>query len=185
MKYFLWFFSIFILISCNPTEESEKKHQETTKEENKSEIDSIITSKNLWSIPTDTIQVIPDFRKTAVDSLTRTIIKKRKSDDLYYCFAYKFNENTVVTIVEDEVEYISYSLFVINNYKLTGKLIVAESTTWEHGNTETKSIISNDSLITKIKVTASKDWGDYSQWKRDTIIEKYLINANGEIIEIK
>ncbi len=173
------------MISCNPTEDSGKKHQEVTEEKNKCEIDSIITSKNLWSIPTDTIQVLPDFRKTTVDSLTRTIIKKGKLDDLYYSSAFKLNQNTVLTIVEDEVEYISYSIYVINNSKLTGKLIVAESTTWEHGNTETKSIISNDSLITKIKITASKDWGDYSQWKRDTIIEKYLINTNGEIIERK
>ncbi|PIQ15765.1 MAG: hypothetical protein COW67_06525, partial [Flavobacteriales bacterium CG18_big_fil_WC_8_21_14_2_50_32_9] len=59
------------------------------------------------------------------------------------------------------------------------------NSSWEHGNKTTKSIIHNDKTIEKISFSASRDFGDYKEWEYDTLIQKYKMNSNGLIEELK
>jgi len=39
--------------------------------------------------------------------------------------------------------------------------------------------------IEKISFSASRDFGDYKEWEYDTLIQKYKMNSNGLIEELK
>jgi len=81
-----------------------------------------------------------------------------------------------VGLLDDEN---SIYIYIIEkeNCNIFGKELIARETGWEHGYTKTYSIIENDSTLRRIQQTGARDWGDYTKWKRDTIIE--LINFDG------
>lgn len=89
------------------------------------------------------------------------------------------------TYFEDETETPTIYLATIKDCELVSKITLGFNSYWEHGNKTTKSIIHNDKTIEKISFSASRDFGDYKEWKYDTAISRYKINNNGLIEKIK
>lgn len=88
--------------------------------------------------------------------------------------------------LEDEGEYLAIRAFSINkkNCEILGKELLAETTDWENGYKETFSIFRDDLIIIREKRTGTKDWGDYTKWKRDTLITKISFDQKG-IMKLK
>ena len=89
------------------------------------------------------------------------------------------------TYFDDELEAPTVYIATIKDCELISKIDVGFGSAWENGNRATKSVIHNDKTIEKISYSASRDWGDYTEWKYDTTIVRYKINDNGLIEELK
>jgi len=90
----------------------------------------------------------------------------------------------VILFFEDEGDYFGIYLYSLNkeNCEILGEELLAEKTSWEHGYKETFSILKDNFKIRRVKQTGAKDWGDYTMWKRDTIVSMITFSENGKII---
>jgi len=89
------------------------------------------------------------------------------------------------TYFVDETEAPTVYITTVKDCELISKIAVGFGSVWEHGNKTTESVINDDKTIEKISYSASRDWGDYTEWKYDTTIVRYKITENGFIEGLK
>jgi len=177
MKYMLLMLTcIYIAISCTTPVQPDRELNITCG------LDSILAATEFPYQSSDTIKIPNGFKQIETDSSIRRFVDM-PGIRLYNHSYKKTGNNHVFILIADEEESVSALLFIIRNCMLTDKITIAETSGWEHGSVNTISVISNDSVITNIRYSSSRDWGDYTQWKYDTIVTKYYIDMEGKIKE--
>lgn len=90
----------------------------------------------------------------------------------------------IIGFLEDEGEYLSIKFYTIDlvSCRILGNEIIAERSRWENGYKETLSIIEENYTLKKIEKSGSKDWGDGTKWKRDTLNSNIIFEKNGNIL---
>ena len=150
-------------------------------------IDSIIKNGDFLFSNQDSVSIISNEQLLyPLDMRVRKILKNYRYGDYYYVSSYDLLDNiSMFTYYEDETESPTVYLATIKNCELVSKIAIGFGSAWEHGNKTTKSVIHDNMTIDKISYSASRDWGDYTEWKYDTTITRYKINDNGLIEELK
>lgn len=150
-------------------------------------IDSILTNSDYLYSNQDTVTLIKREQLLyPLDMKVRKILKNHRYGNYFYVSSYNLLDNvSMFTYFEDETEAPTVYLVTIKGCELISKIAVGFGSAWEHGNKTTKSVIHNDMTIEKVSYSASRDWGDYNEWKYDTTIVSYKINYNGQIEELK
>lgn len=150
-------------------------------------IDSILSNRDFLFLNQDTVRLLQKNQLIySLDLQVRKTLKNHNYGNYYYVSTYNSNHNFLMfTYFEDETEAPTVYLATIKNCELISKITLGYHTSWEHGNKTIQSIIHKDKTIEKISYSASRDFGDYKEWKYDTLIEKYKINNNGFIEELK
>jgi len=150
-------------------------------------IDSILLNSDYLFSNQDTITLIKREQLLyPLDMRVRKILKNHRYGDYFYVSSYDLLDNvSMFTYFEDETEAPTVYIATIKDCELISKIAVGFGSSWEHGNKTIESVIHDDKTIEKISYSASKDWGDYTEWKYDTIIVRYKITENGLIEELK
>ena len=93
------------------------------------------------------------------------------------------NQFIAVGFLEDEGEYMHIYAYSINKEtcEVLGKVQLAEETVWEHGYKDASSVFQDEISLIRSKNTGARDWGDYSQWSRDTMITIIEFDGDGKI----
>ena len=88
-----------------------------------------------------------------------------------------------IGFLEEEGEYLGIHAYSISkeNCEILGKKLIAQATAWENGYKEMYSIFHDDFTIKRQNQTGAKDWGDYTTWKRDTVISILTFSEKGQI----
>jgi len=100
-------------------------------------------------------------------------------------FVVNETENYIsVGCLSDEGEYSAIFLYCVSKSDcgILGKVMLAESSAWEHGYKRTFSVIENDFSIKRMNRNGSKDWGDYTKWKKDTTTTSITFDEKGMIV---
>jgi hypothetical protein len=89
----------------------------------------------------------------------------------------------IIGFLEDEGEYVGVYIYSIDKMtcEILGRAIIAEETFWKNGYNESFAIIETDFTLKKIKRVGTKDWGDYTKWKKDATITLIKFELNGKI----
>ncbi len=78
----------------------------------------------------------------------------------------------------NEGESIELNVLVFDkqDYTIKTEQRIAKESAWEHGYINMFSIYKGEFLFDIIKTSGNKDFGDYSEWKRDTTVTHFQIN---------
>nr|WP_321453170.1 hypothetical protein [uncultured Carboxylicivirga sp.] len=128
----------------------------------------------------DTIIIENGFNKIEADSVIKKIVQYNQSGLFLHSYS-KYQDKELLCLIMNEGESISLMLYVIKECKVIDCKPLFSNSQWEHGIQTGKAFI-NKGKITRSIYSASRDWGDYTQWKSETKQFEFVINTEGKII---
>ncbi|WP_430816571.1 hypothetical protein [Carboxylicivirga sp. RSCT41] len=131
----------------------------------------------------DTLIIENGFEKIEADSLIKNMVRYRENGLFLHSYS-KLKDKELLCLIMDEGESVSIMLYIIKSCKVIDSKSLFSISQWEHGIRKGKAIIKQNKIECYL-YSASRDWGDYTEWQSGTELVEYLINPEGKILNNK